>query len=203
MTIKIYNFPRGGRGVRLFWQCEEMGLPYEAEAMTFPPSVAYKALNPLGTVPFLVDGDVAINESVAIMLYLAERYGPTPLLPAKSDAAFARVLQITVFGEASIGGMLNPLLDAKFSAPDADKDNWSVRMGEARVEQFVGYVSDMLGERAFLVGDGLTLADICVSTALGIWRGALDKVLPERLNAYQQRLQARPGYQRASAKQLR
>mgnify|MGYP001248735845 CR=1 FL=1 len=203
MTIKIYNFPRGGRGVRLFWQCEEMGLPYEAEAVTFPPSAAYKALNPLGTVPFLVDGAVAINESVAIMLYLAERYGPTPLLPAKTDPAFARVLQLTVFGEASIGGMLNPLLAAKFGAPDADKGNWSVRVGEARVEQFVGYVSDMLGERDFLVGDELTLADICVSTALGIWRGALDKVLPERLSAYQQRLQARPAYQRASAKQLR
>ena len=41
MTIKIYNFPRGGRGVRLFWQCEEMGLPYEAEAVTFPPRAAY------------------------------------------------------------------------------------------------------------------------------------------------------------------
>jgi glutathione S-transferase len=137
------------------------------------------------------------------MLYLAERYGPTPLLPAKDDPAFARVLQLTVFGEASIGGMLNPLLTAKFGAPDADKSNWSVRTGEARVEQFVGYVLDVLGERAFLVGDDLTLADICVCTALGIWRDALDKVLPERLSAYQQRLQARPGYQRASAQQQR
>jgi glutathione S-transferase len=203
MTIKIYNFPRGGRGVRLFWQCEEMGLPYEAEAVTFPSSAAYKALNPLGTVPFLVDGEVAINESVAIMLYLAERYGPTPLLPVKNDPAFARVLQMTVFGEASIGAGFNPLLAAKFMAPDADKTNWSVRTGEARVEQFVGYVCDVLGGRDFLVGDGLTLADICVCTALGIWRGALDKVLPERLSAYQERLQARPAYQRASTKQQR
>jgi glutathione S-transferase len=203
MTIKIYNFPRGARGVRLFWQCEEMGLAYETEAVTFPPSAAYTALNPLGTVPFLVDGAVAINESVAIMLYLAGRYGPTPLLPAAGDPAFARVLQLTVFGEASIGATVNPLLAAKFGAPEADKSNWSVRSGEARVEQFVGYVADVLGERPYLVGDGLSLADICVSTALGIWRGALGKVLPERLSVYQQRLQARPAYQRASAKQQR
>ena len=48
--IKIWNFPRGMRGVRLFWQCEEMGLAYEAEAVTFPPSEAYRALINVGSV---------------------------------------------------------------------------------------------------------------------------------------------------------
>lgn len=199
--ITIHNFARGGRGVRLFWQCEKMGLAYETEVVTFPPSAAYRALHPLGNVPFLQDGDVAINESVAIMLYLAERYGPTPLLPKSDPPALARVLQLTVFGEASIGATVNALLAAKFGAPEADKRNWSVRMQDARVEQFVGYVADILGERPYLVGGDLTLADICVSTALGIWRGALDKVLPAPLAAYQDRLQTRPAYQRARARQ--
>lgn len=199
--IKIYNFPRGARGVRLFWQCEEMGLAYETEAVTFPPSEAYRALNPLGNVPFLQDGKVAINESVAIMLYLAERYGPTPLLPKSDPGRLARVLQMTVLGEASIGGALNALMAAKFGAPEADKRNWSVGMLEARVEQFLGYVESVLGERAYLVGEDLTLADICIGTAFGMWRGALDKTLSPKLGAYQQRLQARPAYARAQDKQ--
>lgn len=201
MTITIYNFPRGGRGVRLFWQCEEMGLPYEVKAVTYPPSAAYLALNPLGSVPFLQDGDVAINESVAIMLYLAGKYGPTPLMPAAHDPAYARVLQMLVFSEASIGGCVNTLLAAKFGAPEADKANWSVRMTEGRVEQFLGFVGDVLGDRPYLVGANPTLADIAISTAMGVYRGALDKTLSPKLSAYQDRLQARPAYQRAKARQ--
>jgi glutathione S-transferase len=196
--IRIHNFARGGRGLRVIWQCEEMGLPYRLEIVSFPTSEAYRALNPLGTVPFLEDaGGVAINESVAMMLYLAQKYGPTPLLPATDDQSLARVLQMTVFGEATVAAALNPLLAAHFVAPDADKRNWSVRGQEGRVKQAVGYVADMLGSDPFLAGDELTLADISVSTALGIWRGALNGALPGKLVAYQERMAARPAYQRA------
>ena len=119
--IRIHNFPRGARGLRLVWQCEEMGLPYELAAVSFPPSEAFRALHTLGSVPFLEDeGGVAINESVAMMFYLAQKYGPTPLLPGKDDPTLARVLQMTVFGETAIAMNLNPILEAKFVAPEAD-----------------------------------------------------------------------------------
>jgi len=196
--IRIHNFARGGRGLRAIWQCEEMGLPYRLEIVSFPTSEAYRALNPLGTVPFLEDaGGVAINESVAMMLYLAQKYGPTPLLSATDDQSLARVLQMTVFGEATVAAALNPLLAAHFVAPDADKRNWSVRGQEGRVKQAVGYIAEMLGSNPFLAGSDLTLADISVSTALGIWRGALDGALPDKLIAYQERMAARPAYRRA------
>jgi glutathione S-transferase len=120
--IAIYDFAGGARGLRVIWQCEEMGLPYRVEAVSFPPSAAYRALNPLGTVPFLEDaGGVAINESVAIMLYLAQQYGPIPLLPATGDPRLARVLQLKVLAEATIGAGMNPLLAARFAAPEAEK----------------------------------------------------------------------------------
>jgi glutathione S-transferase len=175
-----------------------MGLPYEVETVGFPPSEAYRALNPLGSTPFLEDeGGVAINESVAMMLYLAQRYGPTPLLPGRDDPRFARVLQMTVFGEATIGMGLNPLLEAHFVAPDADKRNWSVCAQEARVEKAMHYVAGMLGDDPFLAGADLTLADISVTCALGMWRGALGRTLPDKLVSYCERLAARPAYQRA------
>jgi glutathione S-transferase len=196
--IIIYNFARGARGLRAIWQCEEMGLRYRVEAVSFPPSAAYRVLNPLGSVPFLEDeGGVAINESVAIMLYLAQRYGPTPLLPGTADGLLARVLQMTMFGEATIGAGMNPLLAARFVAPEADKRNWSVRSQEARVEQAVRYVADMLGTDPFLVGANFTLADISVSTALGMWKGALGRALPDNLVSYQERMEARPALQRS------
>jgi len=196
--IKIHNFARGVRGLRIFWQCEEMGLPYQVETVTYPPSETFRALNPLGTVPFLEDeGGVAINESVAIMLYLAQKYGPTPLLPGKDDPTFARVLQMTLFGEATIGAGINPLLGAHFVAPEADKRNWSVRGQEARIEQALDYVVHILGAEPFLAGPNFTLADISVSCALGLWKGALGKPLPDKLVTYRERLAERPAYQRA------
>jgi glutathione S-transferase len=200
-VIRIHNFARGARGLRVFWQCEEMALPYQVETVSFPPSEAYRALHPLGSVPFLEDeGGVAINESVAIMLYLAQKYGPTPLLPGKDDPALARVLQMTVFGETAIGMGINPLLEAHFGAPEADKRNWSVLAQEGRVEQALTYVADMLGTDPCLAGESFTLADISVSCALGIWVGALGKPLPDKLVAYRERLAARPAYQRARSK---
>lgn len=196
--IKLHNFARGARGLRVIWQCEEMGLPYQVETVTYPPSEAYRALHPLGSVPFLEDeGGVAINESVAMMLYLAHKYGPTPLLPGKDDPTLARVLQMTVFSEATIGGPMNPLMAAHFGAPEADKRNWSVIATEARLEEAVRYVADMLGANPYLAGEDFTLADIAITTALGIWVGALGKSLPDRLVDYRERLATRPAYQRA------
>ena len=197
--IRVHNFARGARGLRVFWLCEEMGLPYQVATVSFPQSSAYLALNPLGSVPFLEDeGGLAINESIAIMLYLAQKYGPTPLLPDDDAARLARVLQMTVFGEATIGAGMNPLLAARFVAPEADKRNWSVRSQESRVEQAIRFVVDVLGAGPFLAGAELTLADISVSCALGIWQGALDKPIPDELVAYRERLAARPAYQRAA-----
>jgi len=198
IMMTIHNFARGARGQRVMWLCEEMGLSYAVQSHSFPVGADYRALNPLGTVPFLEDADgVALNESVAIMLYVAQRYGPTPLLPTDNSALMARCLQLTVFGETEIGANLNPLLAARFGASDADKRNWSVRGIEERVKRAVRYADTLLRGHAYLVGEDLTLADISVSCALGIWRGALDGEIPEGLAAYQDRLRARPAYQRA------
>lgn len=196
--MTIHNFARGARGQRVMWLCEEMGLPYAVRSHSFPVGADYRALNPLGTVPFLEDADgVALNESVAIMLYIAQHYGPTLLLPTDDAALTARCLQLTVFGETEIGANLNPLLAARFGAPEADKRNWSVKGIEQRVRRAVEHADTLVRGRAYLVGEDLTLADISVSCALGIWQGALDGEVPEGLAAYQDRLRARPAYQRA------
>jgi glutathione S-transferase len=195
--IRIHNFPRGLRGVRAGWVCEELGVAYEFAPVSYPPSAEYKALNPLGTVPFLEDGAVAISESLAIMLHLAETHGPGGLLPPIGDPARATVLQWLMFGEASIGAGLNPLLTARFGAPDDDKRNWSVRTLEQRTEQFVRHVEATLGDRAFLVGGDLTLADISVATSLSLWRGPLGGAVPDSLTGYLDRLTTRPAYQAA------
>ncbi len=194
--IRIYNFPRGARGVRAGWVCEEMSLAYEFVPVAYPPGEAFLKLNPVGTVPVLEDGAVTISESIAIMLYLAETYGPTPLLPSRSDPDFARVLELTIFGEASLGACINPLLSARFSAPAEKKQNWSTEALEARIERFLDHLSEKLGAKAYLAGAELTLADISVETALHMWQ-ILGKPVPKNLAAYRDRLKTLPTYQRA------
>lgn len=199
--ITIHNFPGGAQGTRIIWQCEEMGLPYRCSPVTFPPSEAYTALNPFGNVPFIEDDDgVAINESVAIMLYLAERYGPTPLLPDRDEpAALARVLQLTLLSEAMFGASMNTLMEAHFGAPAEHRRNWSIGVTEGKADRALAFVETALGDSDYLVGGQLTLADMSWVTALGIWRGALGKPIPDRLNAWRDRLADRPSYQRALA----
>lgn len=196
--ITIYNFARGIRGTRVAWVCEEMGLPYRMQTLAYPVPDEYRARHPPGSVPFLEDeGGVAIGESIAMILYLAHRYGPTPLLP--SDSRLARVMHMTVFGEASLGAQINTLLAAHFGAPDDDKRNWSVRSVERSVERSIAYVSSLLGAQTFLAGDELTLADVSIATSLGLWRGALGQPLPAELTAYRERIAERPAYARAIA----
>lgn len=195
--ITIYNFTRGVRGLRIAWQCEEMGLPYQTKAISYPPPPDYLAKYPPGSVPFLEDeGDVAMGESVAMMIYLAQRYGPTPLLPA-DPAGMARVLQLAVASEAAMGGLMNPLMGTKFMAPDDQKGNWTQGFCEARVKDALGYAQTLLDDQDYFVGDGLTLADIAVSTALGMWEGALGLDVPPALAAHRERMMGRPAYQRA------
>ena len=200
--LKIHHAPRA-RGLRVIWQCEEMGLPYEIAPVSFPPPDTYKALNPMGAVPFLEDeGGVAINESIAMMLYIAQKYGPTPLLPASGDPAFARVLQMTVFGEATIGMYGNMLVSAKFFAPEDQKSNWSVGYARDKMLKGFAFAATMLERGPFLAGDALTLADISVGYGVGIARSpmlGIEADLPPALLAYHDRLTARPAYQRAAA----
>jgi glutathione S-transferase len=199
--IRIYNFARGARGVRVAWLCEEMGLDYEVQSLPFPTPADYRVRAPLGRVPFLEDGEAAITESVAMLLYLAQKHGPTPLYPAAGDPALARVLELTVYAEATLGAETNVLLADRFGAPEAEKGSWSARVAAGRVREAVDRLETMLGEAAFLAGDTFTIADIAIGTALGLWRGALGNVLPERLAAYHARLAERPAYIRAQATQ--
>ena len=195
--ITIHNFSRGVRGVRIVWQCEEMGLPYHAVGYAFPTPAEYRAKYPPGSVPFLEDdGGVAMAESVAMMIYLAQRYGPTPLLPS-DPAALARVLQITVASEASLGGLMNPMMGTKFAAPEGEKANWTEGFCDARVTDGLAYAESLLGDADYFVGDHLTLADIAIATALGMWDGALGKPIPPKLAAHRDRMAARPAYEKA------
>lgn len=157
-----------------------MGLPYAMKPVSFPTDNAYRSLNPFGTVPFLQDGEISMTESIAMLFYVAQQYGPTDMLPSNADSRHARVLQFTLFGEATLATPMSPLLAERFGAPNDQKRNWSAVGIESRLKSNLDHLSDQLGDREFLVGDSLTLADISVVTPLRIWMRGLGQDVPRR-----------------------
>src|SRR6201996_9820937 len=76
-VITLYHCTTA-RSFRVLWALEELGLPYDLKMLPFPPRVLakqYLALNPLGTIPFLIDGETRMTESSGICHYLGTRYG--------------------------------------------------------------------------------------------------------------------------------
>ena len=91
--------------LRALWTLEEMGLAYELVNMKFPPRathLGYLDVNPLGTVPTLVDGDVTLTESSAICHYLAEKYGPTDLAVGVDDPQYGEYLNWLYRSDATL-----------------------------------------------------------------------------------------------------
>ena len=95
-----------GRGFRVVWLLEEMGLAYRLRRVDLLAGVdkdpEFLAINPGGFIPAIQDGDVTMVESIAIMIYLMARHGPTPLAPDPHDPAFPAYQQFLHLGEAGL-----------------------------------------------------------------------------------------------------
>ena len=176
--IKIYDFPHGARGLRVAWLCEEIGLAHTFVPVSFPPDGSYRALNAFGTVPFLQDGSVSMSESVAMMFYIAQKYGPTDALPPIDDERFAKVLQFTLLGEASLSSLMTPLLAVRFGAPDDQKRNWSAIGIESRLKRTIDRIGDELGDREQLSGAPVLAHDSCQTFPVATYRELASRCRP-------------------------
>src|SRR5262245_42005873 len=124
--LKIFHSPPS-RSVRVVWLAEEMRIPYEAVAASLrgEPPAGFLEASPLGQLPAIVDGDVSMIESVAIMQYLMAKYGPTELAVAPSEKDFAPYLQFLEFGESGLCAIGNAFVATRFRAPEGERDNWT------------------------------------------------------------------------------
>jgi glutathione S-transferase len=195
--LKIFHAPRS-RSHRIVWLCEEMGLPYEIAAVKFgDPPAEFLAVNPLKSLPALRDGAVTMIESIAMMLYIMATYGPTDLDLKPGDPDYARYLQFLLFGEAGMAMYGNPLVATKFLAPEDKRSNWTSDYLKATLAKRLGFVEQHLGDAPYIVGNRFTAADISVGYTIGMAGFAGDIEPSPKLQAYHDRLKARPAYQRA------
>ena len=195
-----------GRGFRVVWLLEEMGLPYKLRSVDLLNGVEndpeFLSINPGGFIPALVDGDVTMVESIAIMEYLLARYGDksksqTPLAPAPNDPNFGLYQQFLHLGEAGLGANIQVVVVSGFVAPQSERDNWGARWALGQFNNRMKLVKRQLARTSYLAGDAFTAADISVTYTLNlaIRRGGI--VLDDMEKAYMARTTGRDAYKRA------
>lgn len=198
-TPVLYTCARS-RGLRATWAAEEAGVDIDLKILPFPPrylAPEYLAINPLGTVPLLVDGDSRLTESCAIAHYLATRSGYTPLAIAPGERDYAEYCDFTYHADATI--TFPQTVYMRFVL--FEKDKGLQEAGHAYAKWFhkrLIKVEGRLEGREYLCADRFTVADICVGYALILAESVgLDEGVPQSLKDYRARLTARPAYQRA------
>lgn len=205
MTITLYHCA-DARSLRPLWCLEEMGLDYELINLPFPPRVfakEYKEVNPLGTIPFLIDGDTRMSESSGICHYLTQRYGPTDLALDIADPEYGSFLNWLYFSDATLTFPQTLVLRYTMLEP---KERRLPQAAEDYANWFSGrlrYVEAALDGKDFLVANRFTIADIAIGYALHL--ADTLKPLKDRLGpnarAYLDRLRARDAFQRSQEKQ--
>ena len=193
--ITVFGAPPS-RAVRVIWMLEEMGLPYEVRAIDFANRHADEAFiraSPAAMLPAIYDGAVGMAESVAIMEYLAARYGPTPLAPMVESASFPLYQQYLHYGEASLAGPLNICIATRFFAPEEEKHNWGAKTSIRMVMKRCDALSAQLERTPYVAGEAFTCADISCAYALHLLRALGEgERLPPVLTQYWERVSARP-----------
>ena len=195
------------RSFRPLWVLEEMRLPYELTVLPFPPRVLapeYKKLNPLGTIPLLLDGATRMTESAAIGHYLATRHGPSLLAVDVAEDDYGAFLNWTHFGEATLTFPQTLVLRYSLLEPEARR---LPQVADAYAQWFLARlraIEAALQGKEWLCAGRFTVADVSVGYALLLasFLKLHDQFGPN-VTAYWQRLQQREGYQRARAAQQR
>jgi glutathione S-transferase len=192
--MKLYWSPRS-RSFTTLWLMEETGQPYERVLTDISTGAnktpEYLAINPMGKVPALADGDAVMAESAAICAYVADRYPQAKLAPPVGDPRRAKYLQWLFFAPSCIEpAILQSYL--KFDIPAV-----SAAWGSAT--QTFDVLDQALEKGPWLLGDDFTAADIAIGSGMN-FAIRMFKMIPTRPNfdRYLDACAARPAFQTAA-----
>lgn len=196
--------PDRGRGLsrdmRVRWAFEEVGQPYDVRLVSFREmkQAAHRALHPFGQIPTCEEGDLALFESGAIVLHIAERHGG--LLPEDANGRARAIAWMF----AALNTVEPPIVERSMAVILEHGKPWHeerLAMLEDRVRGRLGELSRRLGNAEWLDG-AFSAGDLLMVTVLRRLDGSgLVEEFPN-IAAYIARGEARPAYQRAFAAQL-
>lgn len=161
MALTLYYAPNT-RASRPRWLLEELGVDHELHRLDMKAREhkrsSYLAIHPLGQVPALVADGVAICESAAICLYLADRFPERGLAPGLNDPRRGPYLQWMFFSQTTLDPAILDYSRLERGSPDA-------AAARARFDDAAAMVTAALGDAPFILGDTFTAADVMLGGA--------------------------------------
>jgi glutathione S-transferase len=205
--LRLYYAPQT-RAIRPRWLLEEIGAPYELVRLDLSAGdqkkPEYLKLNPNGTVPTLVDDNVTLYESAAIVQYLADKFPQTQLAPAVGTAARGKYYQWIHYAMSALEPPAVTIFlhttGTRMGRPQHERIPQLVPEARAQLATAVKVVDDALAGKQFILGDAFSAADVMMGATLG-WCMMLGMLGDDAANvqAYIARLGARPAVARAQA----
>lgn len=200
MPLILFHTPRS-RSLRPLWLLEEMGLDFELKTMGYDAeyfaSDAYREINPMGKVPALYDGDHLVLESTVILQYILAKHGPSPFGVEPEESDFGFYLTWLHMAESGLSHYL-----AVYLGQMSGQDKYAVSEGfetyvKYQAEKAFEMLDNHLAGRSFIASDRFTAADISVGYSLFLASALCRLPLPDRVQAYFEKLQDRPAWKKA------
>ena len=167
--LQLYGNSKS-RAIRCLWMLEEIGRPYQLIEKTTRPddlqTAEYLRLNPNARIPTLVDGDVVLWESMAINLYLAQKYdGP---MHCTNPEVFGIAAQWSFWAMLEIEHLLLHLLEHRALLAEFARDPSAIERNELLLKKPLGVLDEALTGSDYLTAHGFTVADLNVASIL-VW----------------------------------
>jgi glutathione S-transferase len=197
--ITLYYAPYT-RAARVAFLLEELGVEYTRNTIDTAGKAhktpEYLAIHPHGLVPALRHGDTVVFETVAICLYLSDRFAEKGLAPPMNAPERGAYYQWSVYSVATLEpAIADVFLQTRF-APEK-RDTAVLESGKERFRECARVLTSALGGRPYLLGDRFTTADVLIGSML-VWAESLELLegFPVLLE-YASRVRARPAFVRA------
>ncbi|MCP5207171.1 MAG: glutathione S-transferase family protein [Hahellaceae bacterium] len=193
--ITIYGAPNT-RTLRALWLLEEVGATYQYRALDFSKgesqSAEFLAINPAGKVPVMVDGDLTLTESAAILTHLCDKLSYGNLIPKINTNERSRLNEVCYFTMTELEQPLWLMAKHKFALPKSKRVADIFDTAQWEYQKACQLLSQKLGDKPYVIGASFTMADILVSQTL-IW-GQIFKLPPtqDNLQQYLQNIANRP-----------
>ena len=192
--MKLYEFGPT-RSIRARWALQELGVDFEPVTVNLAAGEnrrpEFLEINPAGKLPVLVDGDVVLTESVAIALYLAEKFPDRGLVPADLKQR-AQVNRWLLFTATELEQPLWRIARHTFIYPEHQRLPGDVLLARQEFKAMAAVLEGHMQGRRFVVGDRVTVADLVLAYTLD-WANEEELLdgFPQ-LQAYMERMYARP-----------
>jgi glutathione S-transferase len=183
------------RSLRARWALQELDAEFEFVPINLLAGENrhpdFLRLNPTGKLPVLVDGDLVLTESAAIVMYLAEKYGAKGLMPADLSQR-AQVYRWSMFAVTELEQPLWRIARHSFLYPEDKRLPEDIALAKEEFVSMAAILDRHMDGREFIVGDTISVAD-CVTAYVLDWgneNGLIDDY--SNLKAYLERMYARP-----------